>query len=261
MIITVEEISQFKKILNSRDPRRPLKADEFLRNNPHILLVSGFDEVRIAPYNPDLEKGIVNIEETCRRLGVNPISLGSKYSLDYYRTGILRVMASIELRLNLTCRRLETGEWYKSIELGSQGKDGHCKPLVLIPYNNNLDRLTDFHEGNSEVNYVLSFEKIIANCERSLSSPVEFGAIILPNLWRPPERHPKIELVSGIKDILLNLKKGNIDLKDISWRQLEELVAELLKARGMEVEVTSSSGDGGRDIIVRGELIPGESMV
>jgi hypothetical protein len=39
---------------------------------------------------------------------------------------------------------------------------------------------------------------------------------------------------------------------------LENIVAELLRDRGMEVALTSRAADGGRDVIARGELIPGE---
>ena len=50
-------------------------------------------------------------------------------------------------------------------------------------------------------------------------------------------------------------------MADLTWRQLEELVAELLRSRGMEISLTKRSHDGGRDVVARGELIPGEPTV
>ena len=50
-------------------------------------------------------------------------------------------------------------------------------------------------------------------------------------------------------------------LQELSWRTLEEIVAELLRARGMQIHVTAKSHDDGRDIIARGELISGEPAV
>lgn len=50
-------------------------------------------------------------------------------------------------------------------------------------------------------------------------------------------------------------------LASISWKQLEEIVAELLRSNGLEVEVQRHSPQGGRDIIARGELIPGYDPV
>lgn len=60
-------------------------------------------------------------------------------------------------------------------------------------------------------------------------------------------------------DILIDgLNEHKIALPDIHWRQLEELVAELLRRIGLKVMLTKKSHDGGRDIIAIGELIPGE---
>lgn len=54
----------------------------------------------------------------------------------------------------------------------------------------------------------------------------------------------------------INLKEQS--LQDLHWRTFEEIVGELLKRAGLAVEVTKRSWDGGRDLIARGELIPGE---
>jgi hypothetical protein len=60
-------------------------------------------------------------------------------------------------------------------------------------------------------------------------------------------------------DILLHdLVDQRVSLRNIHWRQLEELVAELLTRIGLKVILTKKSHDGGRDIIATGELIPGE---
>ena len=58
--------------------------------------------------------------------------------------------------------------------------------------------------------------------------------------------------VSVTRDILLQLRVGTIELDELHWRTLEEVVAELLRAKGMQVSVTSESSDGGRDVIARG---------
>jgi len=63
------------------------------------------------------------------------------------------------------------------------------------------------------------------------------------------------------KAVLRELQGNRKSLVDIHWRTLEEIVAELLHDLGMEVHITDRSGDGGRDVIARGELIPGEPTV
>ena len=57
---------------------------------------------------------------------------------------------------------------------------------------------------------------------------------------------------------MLALKKQAIQLESVSWRQLEEIVAEVLRARGMEIHLVRENPQGGRDIVARGELIPGQ---
>jgi hypothetical protein len=48
-----------------------------------------------------------------------------------------------------------------------------------------------------------------------------------------------------------------MSFRDLSWDHLEDVVAELARGLGLEVAQTRRSGDGGRDVIVRGELLPG----
>jgi Holliday junction resolvase-like predicted endonuclease len=84
----------------------------------------------------------------------------------------------------------------------------------------------------------------------------------LPHLWtghdgelqRQRARVVTIPLLQGI------YTEGK-SLADVHWRDLEELVAELLEKQGMKVIVTPRSRDGGRDIIARGEIFPGEPTV
>jgi hypothetical protein len=56
---------------------------------------------------------------------------------------------------------------------------------------------------------------------------------------------------------MLALKREEIHLDSVSWRQLEDIVAEVLRAKGMEIHLVRENPQGGRDIVARGELIPG----
>ena len=81
-----------------------------------------------------------------------------------------------------------------------------------------------------------------------------------PALWRPmgSQLDPSD---CGIRDVLSALRMRHFQIAKVPWRDLEEIVAELLRARGMKVHVTPRSRDGGRDIVATGELIPGEPAV
>jgi hypothetical protein len=76
-------------------------------------------------------------------------------------------------------------------------------------------------------------------------------------LWRPSGA-PRDPHGFGFDDLLKAVRAERLPLSAIPWRRLEELVAELLRSRGMKVHLTPYSHDGGRDIIAMGELIPGE---
>jgi hypothetical protein len=81
-------------------------------------------------------------------------------------------------------------------------------------------------------------------------------------LWTPRiQSEQKTLLAESVGCLIDAVYVEQKELRDIPWRQLEEMVAELLRSRGLQIHVTPRSGDGGRDIIARGELIPGEPML
>lgn len=77
----------------------------------------------------------------------------------------------------------------------------------------------------------------------AFSVPVSFGDSILHK---------------ATQTVLRELHNHETTLVDLHWRTMEEIVAELLHDLGLQVTVTDRSNDGGRDVIARGELIPGE---
>lgn len=108
----------------------------------------------------------------------------------------------------------------------------------------------------------LEVNEVISACKQAIAQSVAgVFTITLPDIWRPPQTHPTVGLVDSTKALLLALRKEEKRLADLTWKDLEDIVAELLHARGMEINVTPRSADGGRDILARGELIPGEPTV
>jgi hypothetical protein len=91
----------------------------------------------------------------------------------------------------------------------------------------------------------------------SQAQPHVQNVVALPGLWLPPS-YGDSNLHRATKDIIRNVALQTSTFADLHWRTLEELVAELLHDLGMQVTITDRSGDGGRDVIAKGELIPGE---
>jgi len=86
------------------------------------------------------------------------------------------------------------------------------------------------------------------------------SVVTLPSLSSVTHLH-QCELRDTTTTLVERMRQNDVALERLHWRDLEELVAELLRSMGMKVSVTPGSRDGGRDVIARGELIPGEPTV
>lgn len=58
-----------------------------------------------------------------------------------------------------------------------------------------------------------------------------------------------LHLYSSIKELVVTLRENPYLLRDISHREFEEVVAELFRAKGYQVDLTKRTRDGGKDII------------
>ena len=98
-----------------------------------------------------------------------------------------------------------------------------------------------------------SFDEIIQRAKPYLSNPlVDPTAFVSPRLWTPfNQENEKRLLQSSAVDIITEIRKQGRELNSLHWRELEELVAELLRSSGMEVHVVNESPQGGRDVIGR----------
>ena len=83
----------------------------------------------------------------------------------------------------------------------------------------------------------------------------------LPRIWTPEfQDHDRQKISNDVSALLQSLKNESSSLRDIKPTIFEELVAELLRSRGMEVHVTKKTHDGGRDIIARCESALGDPI-
>ena len=110
---------------------------------------------------------------------------------------------------------------------------------------------------SAETDICLTDDGVLAAYERAKDSPGP-GTVVFPELFCHPEEHPHIELVEVTRGLLDALRREKVAFRELTWQQVEDIVAELLRARGLQITVTPRSRDGGRDLIARGELIPGE---
>ncbi len=204
----------------------------YLRNNPHLLIPSGFDEVRVETKAADVLAKAFQHELAKREPGYR--------SLHNYR---LPNHSAFEFMTGIHCRQLSSGLWFRTATVNLEDYSLELRPAsVGQPCR-------------------LFLRDILQSCKASLRGDTFPAVLLLPGLWHPPTTQATLGIVDTARDLVVALSKNDKNLEDLTWQELEDLVAELLRARGMKVSITPRSNDGGRDIVARGELIPGETAL
>lgn len=104
-----------------------------------------------------------------------------------------------------------------------------------------------------------SFNSIVDAASRIHTSPLlDATSFVSPQLWTPDQQdHEKRVLQTSTAAVMRALQQERIELQSISPRLFEEIVGEILRRQGMEIHVVRETPQGGRDIVARGELVPG----
>lgn len=113
---------------------------------------------------------------------------------------------------------------------------------------------------DEEYSFVIPLQELFKKLYEVAGKTVpEEKTIWSPKLWTPSSQESeRVLLQANVKQILFALQTEKIQLASVSWRQLEEIVAEVLRNQGMEIHMVKEKPQGGRDIIARRELIPGQ---
>ncbi|HDY76212.1 MAG TPA: restriction endonuclease, partial [Candidatus Marinimicrobia bacterium] len=117
-------------------------------------------------------------------------------------------------------------------------------------------------QNNASEGLDIPFNYVIRTLENTLKKPLnKFCSIVSPRLWTPEsQRTEKILLKEASQDIIKALIEQKCTLSDLDWKQFEYIVAEILQDQGIEIHKVVERPQGGKDLIARGELIPGEPM-
>ena len=140
--------------------------------------------------------------------------------------------------------------------------------LMLYGSPHDLDGHFEFH-SKSSVDHDFKYEKTISL--HSLFDRLydiadtwapDSKTLWHPKLWTPQSQSVEKSLLqSSIQHVLSELTGEQKTLAELSWHQLEELVAEILRFNGLEIHLVRETPQGGRDIVARGELIPGQEPI
>lgn len=112
------------------------------------------------------------------------------------------------------------------------------------------------------IHSMCSFNDLYSKAELLINNPLlDPTTFISPSIWTPAQHdYEKNLLQNSMQAILHEIQTEGKSLQELHWRQFEELVAELLRQQGMTIHMVKESPQGGRDIIARSEVVPGEPI-
>jgi Restriction endonuclease len=254
MKITWQEVraaeDAVQQMLDAKDDFGLISAEDsllkYLEKRPHLFFPLGYDEcVSFKSPNLFVEKW-----------------LGAEEDHD---------LAEIVIGDQPSILRRPTGQWLNLHTLELDERYRHCK-LQFHSRNSFVEHFKFFSRFDevpaivipdlpyaSETSLLEFFRALYKVAGRWLDEP---RCIWSPKLWTPDiQEETRLHLRSSIGQIITSLRQNTMTLHDLSWSQFEELVAELLRGIGMDVYRVTERPQGGRDLLARGELIPGEEPV
>jgi hypothetical protein len=107
-----------------------------------------------------------------------------------------------------------------------------------------------------------SFNEMVNAASRLINNPLaDATTFVSPKLWTPgSQASEKLYLQDATRSLITSVQSGQRELADVEWNELEEIVAEVLRSKGMEIHRVTENPQGGRDIIGRLELIGGDRL-
>lgn len=272
MLILPEEIRRLESLLSDiEDGRLPrdiaLEAlQAFFSENPHLLMLDQFDEHDQRSLDEwerwavsELTRGpTVQFDEFELLPELRYRTPSGRWATLVQEPGVSRDQADLgvdELLFSFKLpqiisdfRRLhqrDDGPW--------TGEDYYARR----PYAN---QLAEWANELAVDSISVPFDDFIAGLRRQVTQPrIAPSTLWSPRIWTPGEQERQRRLVDGVLRPHLNRwAVEGLCLQDLNFSEFEDLVAELLFKAGLKVYKVRESPQGGRDLIARGTLVPGE---
>jgi hypothetical protein len=203
------------------------QVNDFLSSHPHTLMGSDFDEARV--FSKD-------------KAALVPPEL-DHFLRQYFSHRPPFALKNHEVLL----RERASGMWYLF----------HISKVDKFPRPGEL--FLEFLGADGRIKSVPRDQfttELVGNLRKHIS--LGHTSTVFNTLWTPPSvDKSSIHAFTFADEIFRQVRDNKLRLADITWRQLEELVAEVLARRGFEIKLTKKTRDGGRDVIAIGEFFPG----
>ena len=261
----VQRLQEFARL----GPNASFQKLMHVLQNFHLFLPSGFG-IDVEPDEPRTAEELAQIRKDLTEDLLHP-------SVDWNQScGNNNYFQALRLRF----RQEKTGRWYRLLNCGSGLRTAsrfrfhtleeayHDSLFWFIAEGYRGGDESEFSAENipvavqayQEAYLEITFDEIVENCKLVPSCP-RSTTLLLPNLLNPGRPSPRFAAVTHIHSLLTQLKAEILDFSSVSPRDLEEIVAELLKSKGLYISLTKQTRDSGRDILARGELVPGEPTI
>jgi hypothetical protein len=194
----------------------------YIRKYPHLLIPSGFDE----------------------------IDLGANLRIRLAATGVWFFYDG------LCVKAWRGGGGQVCIDLST--RDPH-EPTTLedaYGWDLSLDELRGFDGHTASIR----MGEVLDRCDRSPQFSDQSSIISLPHLWTISNATARAYVASTTRGLIEDLSRNQLTYDQLHWTQLEDIVAELLRSRGMTVHLTPRPADDGRDVIATGTIMGGEPL-
>lgn len=267
MIINQQDIDDFVQAfrryypIDSDDDATWISDDllQWLSDNPQVVMAAGYQEFVAGSRSPLYRKLISSsqLEDISRPLfrtfdgsWIVPSSVGD-WDSDEWDAFRLDGLAAVAEKQKILDEEMHA--YHKKFPSGKG------------PLNDFSERQEELDKTSIEDCAVTmpSFEEMIKFASKFVNNPmVDQTTLVSPKLWTPNHQtEQKLFLQKTAGDLINELQSNGHDLSNLHWRELEELVAELLRSKGMEIHVVRENPQGGRDIIARAELVPGSEVM
>src|SRR5437588_4337826 len=266
MLIAPRDVDHLKKIFSdARSGLLPLTLAPsvlfaFFTENPHLLMAKTFDEHEQYPITDEESSWLMQF--------------ASRGNIDFLEYSLPRLdfRTSVGRWSSLTGLPMPSDELVDFDLLGFNFLLG-LRQVWSDYFAENVDDLAEddlsaylesVKDGLDELDSIdFSLDELIAELEAKLVCPRDQTVVLwAPQIWTPKaQAQQRVLLDQSLAPAFEKWKDSGLCLEDLTPSQFEDLVAEVLFNAGLKVYKVRDVPQGGRDLLARGILVPGEEPV
>jgi hypothetical protein len=269
MLITRQEVDRLKAIVRDIDtgliPGNIVTSvlSAFFAENPHLLMTNKFDEHTQRPTSGPEREALDFLAQNTTMSGLVEFEL----PLLEFRVPSGRWSGLIGVPYLSTRDGKADGYDFRDYFVFSFGMREALNSMLRVneetPDEEFKAVVNELTETVYDRSFNLRLDKLVADLETRVKQPREKASVLwTPKLWLPAEQaRQKALLDLSLGPHFEKWKSSGIHFDDLNPSEFEDLVGEVLLSAGLRIYKVRHAPQGGRDLIARGTLIPGEEQI